>query len=438
MSKRTLSLPPSRVACLATALVAGVVATSGCGADGTPEEGPRVEVEVQGEGTVFSRPSGVACGTTPEGAPRCDAPFREDDVVALAARPEPGWVFRGWSGDCEGTARLTELDVAGANKRCAAEFSEWAPGDFVLNPRELSLTVDGPGTVTIEPGDIECRTDATCRLEVEEFSTFTLSVSYREEAFLGWDGDCQGDATSLQVTLSRDKACRAVFDDAIYYPVRIEVQGEGYVESAPSGIYCGEGHSSCEHAFKEGEVIVLSAVAGSGSFFDGWGHQCTDAFGNPITSSVIEFTAEYGLACSAAFAEGFNPDPFPTDVPSAWVCSEAFYDDGSLCDCGCGAPDPDCLTDDPFSCDYCDGGCGTGSCPANIATPNWTCTGGGGGGVPAAWTCSDSYYGTGDGCDCGCGAVDPDCSSALSSACEYCTDCFGCDQVNPTNNGQCL
>ena len=32
---------------------------------------------------------------------------------------------------------------------------------------------------------------------------------------------------------------------------------------------------------------------------------------------------------------------------------------------------------------------------------------------PATWTCSEVTYGTGDGCDCGCGALDPDCADAV-------------------------
>jgi hypothetical protein len=31
-------------------------------------------------------------------------------------------------------------------------------------------------------------------------------------------------------------------------------------------------------------------------------------------------------------------------------------------------------------------------------------------GIPAAWTCADAAYDAGDGCDCNCGALDPDCS----------------------------
>ena len=32
--------------------------------------------------------------------------------------------------------------------------------------------------------------------------------------------------------------------------------------------------------------------------------------------------------------------------------------------------------------------------------------------VPSSWTCSPSYYNATDGCDCNCGAPDPDCVKA--------------------------
>jgi len=49
------------------------------------------------------------------------------------------------------------------------------------------------------------------------------------------------------------------------------------------------------------------------------------------------------------------------------------------------------------------------------------------------WLCDEAYFGTGDGCDCGCGVLDPDCSSAAASACEY-TLCDGrtLDPNDPT------
>jgi hypothetical protein len=60
---------------------------------------------------------------------------------------------------------------------------------------------------------------------------------------------------------------------------------------------------------------------------------------------------------------------------------------------------------------------------------------------PVEWLCYPEYYGTGDGCDCGCGVIDPDCSSPYSGECYVCgedgacsSDCAG---IDPEDNSQC-
>jgi hypothetical protein len=59
--------------------------------------------EGAGSGVVLSSPAGVACGFD------CSAPFADDSYVKLSARPAPGSVFAGWSGDCnaQGVVRIT-------------------------------------------------------------------------------------------------------------------------------------------------------------------------------------------------------------------------------------------------------------------------------------------------------------------------------------------
>jgi hypothetical protein len=68
----------------------------------------------------------------------------------------------------------------------------------------------------------------------------------------------------------------------------------------------------------------------------------------------------------------------------------------------------------------------------------------------SGWRCPPSWYGGGDGCDCGCGLVDADCASADDTACDYCPPCGDgsetctdvlvdnnnalCDLTNVTNN----
>jgi hypothetical protein len=60
-------------------------------------------------------------------------------------------------------------------------------------------------------------------------------------------------------------------------------------------------------------------------------------------------------------------------------------------------------------------------------------------GPPKGWVCDEQWYGTGDGCDCGCGVVDADCIDMLAESCEYCVGCAeNCDQIDPENNATCV
>ena len=144
-------------------------------------------------------------------------------------------------------------------------------------------------------------------------------------------------------------------------------------------------------------------------------------------------------------------------VPSSWNCSATYYGAGDGCDCECGAYDPDCDApgatiygcDDYQLCDAqghcqpitdcvthdhqaCVGGdvrwvdsCGdteelVEDCqghPCANAACDFT--------VPVAWTCSPGYYDNSDGCDCECGAYDPDCDEPGASVynCDSGQDC---------------
>jgi hypothetical protein len=109
-----------------------------------------------------------------------------------------------------------------------------------------------------------------------------------------------------------------------------------------------------------------------------------------------------------------------------WTCVAGYYGDGS-CDCGCGILDTDCGPDtgcteagcNANGCEYCYDGSTTDVCGSDTE-------------VPAEWTCSPSYYGGNDGCDCGCGVVDADCATGGCGApscrdpeCNYCSDGSG-------------
>lgn len=122
-------------------------------------------------------------------------------------------------------------------------------------------------------------------------------------------------------------------------------------------------------------------------------------------------------------------------VPDSWTCDAASFGDAT-CDCGCGAKDVDCADGTAASCENCAdaGSCANGPCPASIAQDdNTRCE------LPEKWWCDPATYGDGT-CNCGCGALDVDCSDATAEACELCdkTSCspFSC-LVEPEDNSRC-
>lgn len=44
--------------------------------------------------------------------------------------------------------------------------------------------------------------------------------------------------------------------------------------------------------------------------------------------------------------------------------------------------------------------------------------------APTEWTCDQAWFGGIDGCDCGCGVVDPDCFDATVASCDSCAGCM--------------
>jgi len=95
---------------------------------------------------------------------------------------------------------------------------------------------------------------------------------------------------------------------------------------------------------------------------------------------------------------------------------------GKTLDCGFCGWDETC-TNNACVCEpYCGTRvCGSDGCGGSCGTcgTNETCTSSGqckydGGGTtpPAEWLCNDAYWDAGDGCDCNCGELDPDCGQS--------------------------
>jgi hypothetical protein len=145
-------------------------------------------------------------------------------------------------------------------------------------------------------------------------------------------------------------------------------------------------------------------------------------------------------SCDLAACPGhIDPDDVTqcTPPPQGWTCTAALYGDGKSCDCGCGIQDSDCPDTEAASCDNCaaEGSCSQGHCPSSLVSDdNTRCE------IPAGWTCAPETYGDGT-CNCGCGVVDSDCPDAKATSCEVCdeTSCWPlhCDKIEADDNAHC-
>lgn len=144
-------------------------------------------------------------------------------------------------------------------------------------------------------------------------------------------------------------------------------------------------------------------------------------------------------SCGLAKCPGrIDPDDVTRCLPppDGWTCTPSTYGDGTSCDCGCGVQDQDCPDTEVASCNECagEGSCATGPCPSSLAADDSTrCE------VPPRWTCDAASYGDGT-CHCGCGVVDVDCPDSTVASCEVCDDSscsrFEC-AVEPDDNAHC-
>ncbi|HEY3128875.1 MAG TPA: hypothetical protein VGL91_05415 [Acidobacteriota bacterium] len=137
----------------------------------------------------------------------------------------------------------------------------------------------GSGAVSSSPPGIDCGPDC---LGMDHFfprdSEVTLAALARAGSkFDGWEGPCLGTGNCV-VKMDGSKAVIARFlptsAEATLVLTKIG-NGSGAVSSAPPGINCPPGCSTAKQSFVKGTEVTLSALAASGSLFDGWGGACS-------------------------------------------------------------------------------------------------------------------------------------------------------------------
>lgn len=107
-------------------------------------------------GTVTSTAGGIGCGSA------CAAKFTYGTQVGLAAVPNKGFAFAGFSGACTGTACALTMD---GPKEVTANFTAFNFGKKVKRNKKkgtalLTVNVGGPGTLAVSGKKIKKRSQA--------------------------------------------------------------------------------------------------------------------------------------------------------------------------------------------------------------------------------------------------------------------------------------
>ncbi|MBE7448133.1 MAG: DUF4215 domain-containing protein [Kofleriaceae bacterium] len=233
-------------------------------------------------GSVTSNPVGITCPGD------CTEAYADGTMVVLTATPGSGSAFTGWSGSgCSGTGTCTVTMTA-----ARAVTATFVPSFLLTVTRDGS----GTGTVTSSPGGITCGGDCTEAYNNGTVVTLT-AVADAGSTFMGWSGSgCSGTGTCV-VTMSAARNVTATF--AQNFALAVNVVGTGTVTSAPAGINCGV---DCMEAYPDGEVVTLTAAAGSGHVFTGWSGSGINCPG----TGTCQVTMSQSRSVTATFAPTFT------------------------------------------------------------------------------------------------------------------------------------
>jgi hypothetical protein len=241
------------------------------------------------DGTIFG--NGIECGPAME---QCTSPQPTGASVRLMTQSKPGFVFTGFTDDCDAGGVV----VMTTGRTCGATF---AKADARLPAASFpALTISRPRNGTIVGPGIECGTGGSrCKAQQPAGSTVLLRV--QPDAgffFLRFTGDC--DAGGLTV-MSGPKQCAVsilsvkdgVSNEAGYPTLTVTKPTGGTVIG--NGIECGTLGSACSAPQPAARQVRLSARPDVGFVFLRFTGDCD-------VSGIVMMDAPH--TCSAAFAKG--------------------------------------------------------------------------------------------------------------------------------------
>lgn len=285
--------------------------------------------------------------------------------------------------DCAGTPNCAAFEDCGNgvddNANGLADCNDPVCASAPGCAEDCSNGVDDNGDMFVDCNDPQC--------------TNTPACGVGEDCTNQFDDDGDGDTDCDDSDCAGNAACP---------PAGWTCTASWYDESPPNEFCdceCGIPDPDCAVA---GVPLYCNGQAGQPGETCNAQNQCVGGPTPENCSNGVDDDGDGQIDCADSNCAA---DPFCTAVPPGWTCNPAYYNEQppatEYCDCECGAVDPDCSNPaNPVD------GCLAGE----VCNAQGLCEAGGG--VPPGWTCNPGYYDALDGCDCSCGAHDPDCDVA--------------------------
>jgi hypothetical protein len=261
-----------------------------------PSAALAISLFVEGEGsglTVVVQPPGAGVVTGPGIYCEDECSYEIAGAVTLTAIANPGYAFKSW-GHCDtGGVNGRHCTVTALGQSISAKF---------VKTQELTVAKaegSGSGKVSSSPGGILCLASCTSTKAVFLQSTKVklTQVPAKHFHFVEWLGGCTGSGP-CELLMGEDHEVEALFAEDPKHTLTLTKAGDGLgvVKSKPAGIACLYTCTSSKAHFYGGEAVVLEAVPGKGSTFEGWyGDGCSGTGACAITmNQAREVGAQFG------------------------------------------------------------------------------------------------------------------------------------------------
>jgi hypothetical protein len=253
-----------------------------------------------GGGYLESSPGGVDCGRNDASRTGCKGGYSQGTTVTLIAHPAQGSDFDGFTSAC--------TPVSGRPNECTVTMDDAKSVNaaFILEPKPLTVVPGGTGAgfVDTSPAGIDCGQNtpghAACAADYADGTMVTLTAHPDANTdFTGFAGAGCGAGLTCTVTMDAARAVAATFTlKQRALTVSTAGTGSGFVDSSPTGIDCGDGHSTCADSYPHGTNVTLTAHPAANADFGGFSSNCAPVPGQPTKCTA---TMDQARSVTATF-----------------------------------------------------------------------------------------------------------------------------------------